>query len=432
MRNTWKAAPLDSYMILQEGFNDHHIRVVVELSGLIDDERLKRVIFATAETCPVLTAGYKVGWPWGDKWVETAGPESAELHYQAVEAGCEVEAQAEREAALAQKPDGVRGPQLAITRVRFNGRDSLVLVMNHVAMDGSGFRAYLCLLAKYYSDAGCLAQSGLVSPGKTREAITLLNQFSTRTRIHLALRKGGRPIEPVLVVPSPPSSGEEADGLQPRLFLLRARVSDLTAIGPGKAELRPTLNDSFMALVCAGLDAGVNWSSQGNGLQMAFMVDLRRYNGAGALSPFCNAASMETIDMGAPGLGLGERAAAICRATRCAKANLPGLANLARIKLAHSILPRPLYRNILRRAIASASLSTTNMGKLNSASLRFGELEVIDAYFVAALKEEPTLQFTFSTFGENLAISSYGRYSAENAARVAAIYAAMKAVISAP
>ena len=37
-----------------------------------------------------------------------------------------------------------------------------------------------------------------------------------------------------------------------------------------------------------------------------------------------------------------------------------------------------------------------------------------DAYIVAALKNEPALQLTFSTFNDTMTLSLFGNYSAKN------------------
>jgi NRPS condensation-like uncharacterized protein len=164
-------------------------------------------------------------------------------------------------------------------------------------------------------------------------------------------------------------------------------------------------------------------------LELAFMVDARRYDTGGALSPYSNASSMESFSIGNISRPAAELAGEIARKTAGIKAGSPGLGSILLLRDAAAILPPPLLGALLRRKMRAARLSTTNLGNMDPGTLRFGGLDVEDCRFVTALKEEPGLQFSFSSFRGAFTITSYGRYSEASAGRIAAIYGGFDRVL---
>jgi NRPS condensation-like uncharacterized protein len=402
---TFPAAVLDGYIALQDGYNDHRIRAVMAMSGAVDDGRLQEALRRSLAAAPVLAYGYE---PLGKcgRWVQAGHAIGADRFYCAQEASSDDDLAAAMESALAAPIDQAAGPQFHITRIRYGKRDSLCAVMNHVAMDGSGFKAWLALVARLYSGT-----EGEMPGISEREALRLL-EGDAATRDPTGTGAGR-----LASLPLPSLADAEREA---RLFIWRGKLADLTALrgqAVDQSGAIPTINDCLMALVLAacesaGIEAG----------RLSFMIDARRYCVPGTLSPFSNASSMESIGVPETGLPLAELARKIGARTRELKGRAPGLASLRKLRAAASLLPPPVFRYMLRRAMRSASLSTTNLGAVDEGALVFGQLRVEDLYFVTALKEEPSLQFSFSSFGGRMAITSYGRYSPTNAERIAAVY----------
>lgn len=402
---TFRAAALDGYIALQEGFNDHRIRAVLTLSGTVDDDRLREALLRSLAAASVLACGYMPRGKSG-RWTEAEHAIPADRFYSALEASSAGDHAAAMEKALASPIDQTRGPQFRVTRIRYADRDSLCMVMNHIAMDGSGFKAWLALIARLYSGA-----EGELPGCRERDALRVLGR-------HAGRRAAGRAGERRSSASPLRASGDAVRTA--RLFVWRGSLPDLGALrlkATRQSGAEPTINDCLMALVLAacesaGLEAGM----------LSFMIDARRYCIPGGLSPFSNASSMESIRLPAAGLSLADLASTVGERTRALKRGAPGLAGLGKLRLAAIFLPAPAFRHSLRKAMRGASLSTTNLGQVDEEALAFGPLRTEDLYFVTALKEEPALQFSFSSFGGRVAITSYGRYSPANAAKVAAVY----------
>jgi len=403
--STFRATALDSYIALQEGYNDHRIRAVLTLSGAVDDVRLQEALLRSLAAAPVLACGYEPRGKFG-RWIEAGHAIEVDRFYRTLEVSSPNDLAAATAQALASPIDQAAGPQFHITRIRCGGRHSLCAVMNHVAMDGSGFKTWLALVARLYSGT-----EGAMPACSERDALRLLEGNAAKRD------PGGtgarRPASALLHAPT--AAADEV-----RLFIWRGRLADFTALRGKAADpsgAMPTINDCFMALVLEACEsAGLEAKS------LSFMIDARRYCVPGVLSPFSNASSMESIRAPEEGLTRAEQARRIGRRTRELKRRAPGLADLRKLRAAASLLPAPAFRYMLHRAMRNAALSTTNLGSVDEETLAFGAIRAEDLYFVTALKEEHTLQFSFSSYGGKVAITSYGRYSSSNTDMIATVY----------
>jgi NRPS condensation-like uncharacterized protein len=426
-----RAPLLDGYIVLQEGANDHRIRAILGYDGPIDPRRLRSALLASFDAVPLLAAAYR-GHGSRGRWSAMSDTNEAGLDrsFRLVAAPDAQAAKAALEEALAWIPAEATGPQVGLTLVTCTGQDSLCLVVNHAVMDGSGFKDYLALLARLYNGGpGLQARADRGSGGR--------DVYAVLGRGGAALPRGSRPSAagtaawPVLKPSSPP---EPRGG--PRLFRWQGKLS---ALDRARAKLaaaqaapgagRATVNDVLMAAACAAIAEALP-EPKGHPIEVAFMVDMRRYDQEGILSPYCNASSTEALLVDPWSFPLGGLVAEVAVQTAAIKAGQPGLGGLRRLKAASALLPTPLFEAILRRRIRASVLSTTNLGRLEPGRLDLGGAKAVEACLVTALKEDPALQFSFSTFGDSLSITSYGRWTGANEARVAAIYASLAAILA--
>jgi NRPS condensation-like uncharacterized protein len=405
-RPAGSAAPaLDEYIALQHGFNDHRIRAVLELSGHVDDDRLAAAVEASFIAIPLLTCGFVLT-PRGGRWVEPGRP-AGRAWWRAVDAAGPYDEASAVEAALGAPIDEATGPQVALTRVRAAERDVLVLVVGHVVMDGTGLRAYLALLARAYRGEAA------GPPGGGRD---LLAGLAPAVPGAPAVRVASR--APLVL-----GGGTDADP-RPRLTLWRGSVAAIEGLRAGAANPRPTINDCALAAVLAAVGGELAERSpgRGRGLELAFMVDARRYATV-PISPFANASTTSRIAVADVMVPLGELVAQVARRTAALKAGTPGLADLHRLRTARRLLPFPLVARAVRATLRGGRPALTNLGRLDLAELAFGDVEARDAYVVTALKEAPAFQVAFVTAGEHATFSSYGRYGSRDAAVVERVYA---------
>lgn len=397
---------LDTYIRLQEHANDHQIRAVISFSAEIDAQRLCGAIRQTFASIPLLCCRYVPG-PGGGCWDDHASYGDADL----LTLTCAPEGEADLAALLADIPDQERGPQIRAHILRQPHGDTLVLIVNHMVCDGSGFRAYLSLLAQAYSGAP-LPRYGNAS----RSVFAALCGIPLGVRVSALLRRSSSP------------RGErhalQAVGETTRLCLHRLTIAQMPQVRAFCRAHGLTVNDLVLALFAHAL-LGLAPRQPGERLTIQTMVDMRRYAGAGQLSPFGNFASMESIQA-QPGASFLALASSIQAQTQALKAANPGLKNILLLGMLFHVLPLRLCSALLTRKISTFLLSTSNLGIIEDSQLRFGDVAVDDAYMLTSIKRQPALQLSFSTFRSTMTLSILGRYSAEKSARIERLLGTMR------
>lgn len=395
----YRVEPLDEYIRLQQIANDHQIRAVISFSDRIDSQRLCGAIRQTFACAPVLGCRYV---PLGclSRWESL--PSYADEKVLTI-GGPLV-------SALADIPDPHRGPQIRAHILREPSGDTLVLTINHMACDGGGFKEYLYLLAQAYRGEPLPSYAGA-----SRRLADALRAVPLRQRAMALLRRSqGYARTPPLLQPG----GEDT-----RVRLHTLRLDDISRLHQFCRKYSLTINDMVLALFAWAVYEVAPQPCETLSIQT--MVDLRRYAAHGGLSPFANFSSMETVHA-ARFDDVVSLAQAIAAQMCVLKAAGSGLRNITMLSALLGGLPRPLSHAILTHAISAFSLSTSNLGVLDAARLRFGDLPVAGAYILTSIKLQPALQLSFSTFGETMTLSILGRYSAQNSALVERLLAAIR------
>ena len=138
---------LDEYMYLQEDANDHQIRIVIEFDEKINIDQLRYAVkesfkYAPLLACKLLRSGTHLYW-------EEIDCISVEKQYfNVIESDFSFSLLNE---ILEKKVDQYAGPQLIVSVLRSQKNDVLIVTVNHMVLDGSGFKKYLTLLSKIYN-----------------------------------------------------------------------------------------------------------------------------------------------------------------------------------------------------------------------------------------------------------------------------------------
>jgi NRPS condensation-like uncharacterized protein len=163
-----------------------------------------------------------------------------------------------------------------------------------------------------------------------------------------------------------------------------------------------TLNDIVMAAYYSAL-WDIAQPTDGV-LSVACMVDLRRYLRSGKAPACSNLASMVHTECGRLD-GFMRTLDEVHSAMVRAKADAPGLSGLPLLAALRRVLPHGVFERVVKRTVSYPEISVTNLGVIPS-ELDFGTAPLVDAYVLTALKREPAMQLSFSTFRQTLTLST--------------------------
>ena len=143
--NNYRVELLDEYIRLQEVTNDHQIRGVITFQNHLDIDKFKNAVrksfnFIPILRCRYLRTGSKALWE--------------EINYSDDDLFGVVKANLSKENIveyMQRVPDQNRGPQIFIRIIQQDVNDVVIIILNHMAFDAAGFKAYLYLLSEIYS-----------------------------------------------------------------------------------------------------------------------------------------------------------------------------------------------------------------------------------------------------------------------------------------
>ena len=395
---------LDEYMYLQEDANDHQIRIVIEFDEKINIDQLRYAVnesfkYVPLLACKLLRSGTHL------YWEEIDCITVERQYFNIIESDFSFSLLKE---ILEKKVDQYAGPQIIVSVLRSQKKDVLIITVNHMVLDGSGFKKYLALLSKIYNG---IAINRNEIPTERNIYTILKNEKKKRSIVqtHNILKTSNKLLE------------ENSIKSNSILFTQKIGKSDYFEIQKYCKDKKVTINDYLMTIFFLALiDVGhfkLNTASI-----ISMMIDARRYDRNNLLSPFINASSMEDVAIFLNSPDEERLLFNIHCELEKIKNNLPGYKNLINLKLFRSILPKSVFFQIIKKKIQVQGISTTNIGILDNEDFKFNGLKMMNAYIVTSLKRNNSIQFSFSTFENTVTISTFGKYSVENIEKINAIY----------
>jgi NRPS condensation-like uncharacterized protein len=386
---------LDQFLSFQTDNNDHQMRAVLCFEGRLDLAALRAAVLRTFRLVPVL----------GCRYVEHA----VSAYWEEVPFDCAVhefvtlvdsfDVTSEVEAFLSLHVDHHRGPQLLARVVRGPSADTLCIVVNHMAFEGAAFKRYLVTLGRCYGDVvGGHAHTSASACSVDRGLGRVLRSFTARELLRLALRS-----EHAAIPRTAASLPGRARGEQRAAFVRRriepAHLDGLASFARARGV---TLNDVVLAAYYVSL-----WEAaqpRDGVLSVACMVDLRRHLGSDDDAACSNLASMVRTECGYLG-GFSQTLSAVHAQMARKKAQAPGVSGLPLLALLGRLLPHSVFERVVKRLVDYPPVSVTDLGVIPD-ELCWGGVALSDAFILTALKREPCLQLTFSTFRRTMTVSA--------------------------
>jgi NRPS condensation-like uncharacterized protein len=405
---------LDEYMRLQSTTNDHQIRAVLVFKGHINDDLLARAAEAVMQAIPLARCAFTV--TEGKRRWEPRGFTGTDCVHVAESS----DGLAELDRYLAETaPDS--GPQLRLQVLRETARDTLIVTVNHLLADGTGFKTVLYALAEAYRTGTC------ASFPANRSLDLALKGAGTRARLNALFRRQPRKFPVVPLGPGDETSKE-------RLFRIEIPEDDFAALRKRGKEAGATINDLVIAAIVTSLSTDP-MRERPKAVTVQCMIDLRRYASDRSQIGVANFASMESLTIPAGNRDARQILDEVTRITARMKAGSPGLRDMMLLGIAYKIFPAKLFDAVIGGVIRNVTTSTTNLGELDGERLDFGaahaeETALDDAFFVTSVKREPAFQLTISTYRSRLNLTALGRYSDDNARKISGIVARVKRALT--
>lgn len=398
--NSYPVELLDEYIRLQEVVNDHQIRGVLVFKKHLELNKFRSAVKKTFHHVPLLRcqctkAGKKISWKETDYREsdlffitdETLSKENI-IHY------------------LKKKP-GNAGPQILVQIFRQADNDIIIIIVNHMVFDGTGFKSYLYLLSEIYSDELSEKDTAAAEALPERRMDVLLKNIPPGQRFLALFRKTfGTAGKKIL------TGADNKDG-QTRLGLVIINTEKFRKIKDFCRDYGITINDFVLTLFCRAI-MSLEHEETNHSLTIQIMFDLRRYVKKYPVSHYGNFSSMESLSITGKTRNLPDLVREVNRYMQRIKTHLPGIKNIIIMNSLFKLLPGHLFDELLVRTIRALSVSTSNLGIIDSGKLFFRDNEISEAYMLTSVKNQPGLQLSFSTFKDSITMSVLGNYSAEN------------------
>jgi NRPS condensation-like uncharacterized protein len=374
--------------------HDRTIRLVLELGGMIDHERLARALRLLIDAEPILGCRF-VASPLRAHWRERDDLDSLEL------CGLVPTADASRDlhAFMAESIDPERDPLVQIRVFRADA-DTVCFKVSHAAMDGGGFKQLVHRLIAAYR--GLAADASLVlppGPAPDRGQGQVLRLYPLRRRIGAFLTQPFHKKE---------WSFPFTDG-EPREFTFATMNPEVRVTALREAARRR--GGTIMEALVAGFARALLESTDAaSGVPIPFVlpVDLRRHLPDPNAAGLCNLSSLAWFELERkPGAPVEETVADVHQGLERALKDMPGIGLAVVMELA--ALPGyglfHFFNNVrarMARRQGSEFPSLSNIGPMDPVALDFGDAHVRQARFYAPVFFPPTFCVVVGSFGDKL------------------------------
>lgn len=391
-----ESADIKHYVSGQKKRNDHYLHASIEYNGRVSVDLLKKAVTATFQAVPLIICRFSESED-GAVWSEAGW--TAEDIVKIFETDNREEAVHEH---LIRKLDEQVGPQLSITVVRDKNADTLAIVMNHMVCDGGGFRDYLYLLCKCYSQLSDYPDRTALPfemPDPGRRSIHQVFSHLTEEQmqeVHQAHLQSFPQSEQDYL----PLSGDEH---HPFIIKHKVGVSQFNAIKNYAKKRGATINDALFAAYICALSAAL----KGDLIVLDCPVNIRAFLPKDYIPGICNLTS--NIICAVPrkvGITFDEALSQVKNVMDEQKGSLEPLKVYWELEKAYQTLPLDEAKREFPKIYSIPLNGMTNIGILDKESLRLGNLGAEDAFISGSIKYAPYFQIAVTTFNKVMTFST--------------------------
>lgn len=385
-----KTQPLDRMMFFYAGVQEPLIRCLLRFRDRLDEDVLWRAVELSMDAVPQLRSTFdEARFSWRAARLSAADA----LRIETVPDGSDPAPH------MLSSIDWTRMPQLQVRLLRETHHDSLVFIVNHMVMDGAGFKQFLYVLADLYTK--CAAEAAYEGPaplagprglGQILHNLPILK----RLKILVAPNDSANP-DPAMRLPL------VGDAARPVLVVSRVDGAGFQSIRRYAKERGASVNDVFLAAYLRALHSITGRPR----VAVPCPVDLRRFARSGQICGICNLTGNFScaVEIGAHET-FQETLSKVCETMRAQKEKSDCLKGPTQFYIIDRLLPHRVVRKLFLKLAPPPIIGYTNLGVLDEAHLCFGSHEADDAFFATAIKKPPYFQLSISTYRGSCTLSS--------------------------
>ncbi len=393
------------------------IRCVITFSGHIDEAVLKKAVDLSAEAVPAVKSRFEIK---KDRPCWRHKNFTADDIVQTVKADPEIIGQPEKLAASI--IDFFSGPQVKIYLLRYESSDTLIVIVNHMVCDGTGFKEYLYLLARLYSQIynnGGYTENFRVTE---RSLSRLLKSFTFKEKLEILLSKPslGKQKNDIAI----PFQGDKSSPFIETHRLQREVFTQAKAFAKNN---HASLNDIFLT----AYTRIINMETGINRVILPCPVDLRRFITSSNPPGICNLTSNLICDVTlASGESFMQTLKKVSGEMKSQKSDKSCVKPVMILGAAYRIFSFAHLQKFFAKSFTLPVVSYTNLGIIEKSRLSFEKAEVLDAYLTGAVKYVPYFQISVSSFDGTCTLSCNMYGTEEDRAKIKSLLSSFENEIS--
>jgi NRPS condensation-like uncharacterized protein len=399
MADKYKVEIFDIWQYFAKPGYEPLIRCRIDFANHIDADILKKAVTLSFNAIPLISCRFD-DTSRRPRWIEKKFTGDDIVHL--VNAHHDTDEQIT--GLLASDIDFATEPQLKLYLVRRNDGDTLCAIINHMICDGAGFKEYLYLLSKLYSD--CKSRGDAPVPEYNSRGIKPLFADITLAEKIRIMRSSYDAYDSSITTEQAGVAFEE--GADSPFMQTRAIApDDFAKIKNFAAQNGVTVNDMLMTAFARAFCSDTGTDK----IKFSCTMDLRKYIPAGEKHGICN---LSTNCMCGISVRENDPFASTLKQVfeqmQSHKSNDNILKSVMLWNLAVHLLPYRFLERNYNKVVTYPIISFTNLGIISRESLCFEDSPIKSAYLTASIKAAPHLQMTVSTYGDSctLGCNIYG------------------------
>jgi len=395
----YKVEAFDIWQNLCKAVYEPLIRCKIDFSARIDVNTLIQAVTLSIQAVPLIGCCFddSLNRP---RWVEKSF--TGRDMVRVIEAEDNVNEQITR--LFSANIDFSKEPQMKVSLIRRANGDTLCVIISHIVCDGTGFKQYLYLLSKLYTNL----KNNVEIPFPTlypRGLQPLFTDIGLREKLRILCSR----YDAYDSANKKDQQGVcfEENNREPHMEIRGISKEDFERLKSLARINNATVNDSLMALFARAFCKNTGIKK----IMLPSTIDLRKFISAGVNFGISNYASncmcrisVETED------SLTDTLKQVSEQMQMHKAGNSILKSVLLWAIAVHLLPYGLLKRNFTKLVTLPTISFTNLGILDQSLLHFDNLVVESVYLTASVKPSPYFQIAASTYNDccTLSCNFYG------------------------
>lgn len=287
--------------------------------------------------------------------------------------------------------------------VRHDGKDALVVIVNHMCFDGGDLRYFNLTVAECYNELKATGKITVKVKDGTRCAEQLydgMNEEDKKTAKGLMSN-----VSAVKNEARYPFAAVDKSSERTRIVLRKIDKELFSAVKAKGKEERYSVNDLFLSAYIKTIYKFCKLTPE-QGVSLSCMCDLRRYLPDHATKGSTNMTGFMPCAVKNVGTTMRDVLAKVKEQTDIQKADrFMGMYSIPLLTLAYKLFPYCLAQTAIRIGFQNPLFGMSNIGIIKPAEFELDGVKLADAWYTGAVKYKPYVQLAMTTFEGEVTMS---------------------------